>query len=40
MIIDRHPRFKDSKEFQKWYDDVTQWKEDVDYYEKTRYSII
>ena len=31
MIIDRHPRFKDSKEFQEWYDDVIQWKEDIDY---------
>ena len=31
MIIDRHPRFKDSKEFLEWYDDVTQWKENIDY---------
>ena len=31
MIIDRHPRFKDSKEFLEWYDDVIQWKEDIDY---------
>ena len=31
MIIDRHPRFKDSKEFLEWYDDVTEWKEDLDY---------
>ncbi len=31
MIIDRHPRFKDSKEFLEWYDDVIEWKEDLDY---------
>lgn len=31
MIIDRHPRFKDSKEFWEWYHDVTEWKEDLDY---------
>ena len=31
MIIDRHPRFKDSKEFLEWFDDVTQWKENIDY---------
>ena len=31
MIIDRHPRFKDSKEFLEWCDDVTEWKEDLDY---------
>ena len=31
MIIDRHPRFKNNKEFLEWYDDVIQWKEDIDY---------
>ena len=31
MIIDRHHRFKDSKEFLEWICDVTQWKENIDY---------
>ena len=31
MIIDRHPRFKNSKEFLEWYDGVTQWNDDLDY---------
>ena len=31
MIIDRRPRFNNSKEFLKWYDDVLQWNEDLDY---------
>ena len=31
MIIDRHNRFKNCKDFLKWYDGVTQWNEAVDY---------
>ena len=31
MIIDRHPRFKNSKDFLTWYDDVTKWEDEVDY---------
>ena len=27
MIIDHHPRFKNSKDFLTWYDDVTKWDE-------------
>ena len=31
MIIDHHPRFKNSKDFLTWYDDVTKWDDEVDY---------
>ena len=31
MIIDHHPRFKNSKDFLTWYDDVTKWDDKVDY---------
>lgn len=31
MIIDHHPRFKNSIDLLTWYDDVTQWGDDVDY---------
>lgn len=31
MIIDRHTRFKNSKEFLEWYDDAVQWNEGFDY---------
>lgn len=31
MVIDHHPRFKKSKDFLSWYDNVTKWEDEVDY---------
>lgn len=31
MVIDRHHRIKNCKEFLTWYDDVIQWKDEADY---------
>lgn len=31
MVLDKHERFKSSKEFLEWYDKVTEWSDDLDY---------
>lgn len=31
MVIDRHHRFKNCKEFLSWYENVMQWKDEVEY---------
>lgn len=31
LVLDKHKRFKTGDEFLKWYDQVTEWQEDIDY---------
>lgn len=31
LVLDKHKRFKTGEEFLKWYDQVTEWQEDIDY---------
>lgn len=31
MVLDKHERFKSSDDFLKWYDEVTEWSDDIDY---------
>jgi len=31
MVFDRQKKFVDVKEFLNWYDEVTQYEEDIDY---------
>ena len=30
-VLDKHKRFKTEDEFLKWYDQVMEWAEDIDY---------
>jgi hypothetical protein len=31
MVLDKHKRFTDRIHFLEWYDELTQWQEDIDY---------
>ena len=31
MVLDKHERFKSSDDFLRWYDEVTEWSDDIDY---------
>ena len=33
MVLDKHERFKSSDDFLKWYDEVTEWSDDIDYHD-------